>query len=1103
MFTLLAKFVSLAWDWTPGNKVKSNSNAAKESAEDSSKYPKQRRFTGVVTNLNRLEEYGLVDRSVFFTFEAVYARKQLSVGDYVLVNAVKKEPHQAWIASYVEFTHKPPNSTVTNTNSNAKNNKSKDYHANSSSSKETMKRSFDNRSVKAADFEFNDNAHVRVEVIEQTVSECSGKYGKLKDGFEFCLEDGEIGFEPIVGDVLSATVEYKDCSKTVTSWKPKELKCIEGKVTAWENDCGIINDEAVFFRSSCRRKVTLFVGQKVSAMVASSEQGIFQWRAFSLTTSDTDDVSNIHKPYFSYMDDVHITDPLSFDNIYLGHENRLVVQIENKSSAELKLRNCQFQNKKGVFYLSKHIYSEQTIPVDGVFDVLIHCKTEAIGQHEDFLLFEFSDFFIKRTVTVTVVDPIQHILKPTAPFSMKSKSEHKKLDCEGLVIIPGKKPFKPVLHFTNKLPPSNIPRALTRAVQNREDLRYVVPWLFKTLTMNNYITKFSTLLHLEELQVRYDMKKFDLSEVCLQRRGEYLCLEVNGLAEGRPSLIVGDKAILVPPHQNSKFAFEGCIHEVHLNEVLLKFNDSFHNSYTGESFDVRFELNRTNFRRLHQCVHHVAENHEYAIFPTKLRLKDSLIDADSKSTKPNDNYRKRQKIHSELPTCKTIKYKNEKLNWKQKEAVVRILECRSRPLPYVIFGPPGTGKTVTLVEAVLQVFENIPNSRIIICTPSNSAADLVAHRIIESNLIEVSEMVRLNSYQRSVDSIPDFIKPFCQDKDSLDHLTQYRIIISTCSTAGALYTIGLCNDFFTHVFIDEAGQLMEPESDIALGFIDLQTEGQVIMAGDPQQLGPVLRSSHSQSCGLQVSFLERLMNTPLYSRNEKEYKQHGGYNPLLITMLEESYRSHPHIIRFPSDMFYFSQIVCRFPMDKNYELLTHWGALPAKGFPVIFHGVKGEEHREENSPSWFNPTEVVQVTQYLQKLYDFGLKPDDVGIIAPYKKQVEKIRLLMTALSLEFCKIGSVEEFQGQERRAIIISTVRSSDQYVDCDILYNLGFISNPKRLNVAITRSQELLIVVGNPHILSKDFFWNSFVRYCVVNDCYTGCELPMSFIQNVNNS
>ncbi|KFM61622.1 putative helicase Mov10l1, partial [Stegodyphus mimosarum] len=120
------------------------------------------------------------------------------------------------------------------------------------------------------------------------------------------------------------------------------------------------------------------------------------------------------------------------------------------------------------------------------------------------------------------------------------------------------------------------------------------------------------------------------------------------------------------------------------------------------------------------------------------------------------------------------------------------------------------------------------------------------------------------------------------------------------------------------------------------------------MAGDPQQLGPVLRSSYSITYGLQVSYLERIMNTALYARNEKEYGQFGGYNPMLITMLEESYRSHPDILRFPSDMFYFSQVICCFPSGTSNKL-SNWDELPTKGFPIIFHGVKGEEFREENS----------------------------------------------------------------------------------------------------------------------------------------------------------
>lgn len=1066
MFSLLSYLISATLDWlvSSGHKVKE-----KEYVQFT-KILKEKRFKGIVTNINDLERYGIINKSVYFSFDVVYGSTELRVGDEVLVKANRDEPFHAWCATSVDYLPKK-----------------KSEKERENTEKKVMVDKNENSNLKMN----------RVEIVEQIISDCNGKNGRLKDGFEFSVKDGEIDFFPVVGDIVTATVCYSHEKKRVISWKPKEIKCIEAEVTAFENECGILNDEIMFFQSSCRQKVHLFVGQKVSAMIVASKQGLFRWRAFSLSSSlNNDEIETERKPCVENWEDVTITGPLDFENISLGQENSLLVILKNDSTSPLILINCHFQSKNSIFYISKSLSNIQTIAENSNFSLTIHCKSESIGQHEDFLLFEFSNFIIKRSVFATIVDPLQHILKPTAPFSSRTKADCRQLDSDSLVIIPGRKPYKPVNHFTNKLPPCNIPKSLIKAVQNRQELHNLVPALYQDLSMNNYVSKFRVLLHLEEIQVRNDMKKFDMAEAYLQPKGEYLSLEVVGLAEGRPSLIVGDKAILVPPYNKCNFAFEGCIHEVRLNEVLMKFSNSFHSSYSGESFDVRFELNRTNFRRLHQCIHHVSENHEYAIFPSVLELQSPLIDL-TPHNHFKKGHKKRQKVFLK-PVSNSIRWKNDKLNWKQKEAVLRILECRCRPLPYIIFGPPGTGKTVTLVEAVLQVYENIPQSRIIICTPSNSAADLVAQRIIENNIIDVSDMIRLNSYQRREETIPEFIKPYCQDKDSLERVTQYRIIISTCSTAGSLYTIGLCNEFFTHVFIDEAGQLMEPESAIAVGFLDSQTEGQVIMAGDPQQLGPVLRSSYAITYGLQISYLERLMNTVLYARNEAEYKQYGGYNPLLVTMLEESYRSHPDILRFPSDTFYFSQIICCFPSDKKCEL-SEWDELPHKGFPVIFHGIKGEEFREENSPSWFNPTEVVQVTKYLQKLYDFGLVPNDVGIIAPYKKQVEKIRLLLNALSLEFCKIGSVEEFQGQERKAIIISTVRSSDQYVNCDILYNLGFISNPKRLNVAITRAQELLIVVGNPYVLANDFFWHSFIRYCVINGCYTGCELPLSFMQS----
>eukprot|EP00794_Sanderia_malayensis_P005862 gene5862-6555_t len=157
---------------------------------------------------------------------------------------------------------------------------------------------------------------------------------------------------------------------------------------------------------------------------------------------------------------------------------------------------------------------------------------------------------------------------------------------------------------------------------------------------------------------------------------------------------------------------------------------------------------------------------------------------------------------------------------------------------------------------------------------------------------------------------------------------------------------------------------------------------------------------------------------------------------------------------------------------------------------------KGEDVREGNSPSWFNPTEAVQVLKYVQLVMGFGadkLTFDDIGIITPYRKQVEKIRMLLEKVSMSDIKVGSVEEFQGQERQVIIISTVRSNESYISFDERHTLGFLSNPKRFNVAVTRSQSLLIVCGNPRILSLDPYWCSLIQYCVAHSSFVGCDLP----------
>ncbi|PFH46788.1 hypothetical protein AMATHDRAFT_153829, partial [Amanita thiersii Skay4041] len=125
--------------------------------------------------------------------------------------------------------------------------------------------------------------------------------------------------------------------------------------------------------------------------------------------------------------------------------------------------------------------------------------------------------------------------------------------------------------------------------------------------------------------------------------------------------------------------------------------------------------------------------------------------------------------------------------------------------------------------------------------------------------------------------------------------------------------------------------------------------------------------------------------------------------------------------------------------------------LPAKNFPIVFHAVAGKDERESSSPSFFNIDEAIQVKHYVQALRAdrrFRTTDNDIGIITPYNAQCLKIRSILKAVA-DGIKVGSVEEFQGQERKVIIVSTVRSNKEFVEYDLRHTLGFVASPRRFN------------------------------------------------------
>lgn len=176
---------------------------------------------------------------------------------------------------------------------------------------------------------------------------------------------------------------------------------------------------------------------------------------------------------------------------------------------------------------------------------------------------------------------------------------------------------------------------------------------------------------------------------------------------------------------------------------------------------------------------------------------------------------------------------------------------------------------------------------------------------------------------------------------------------------------------------------------------------------------------------------------------------------------------------------------------RNVAKIFKPSAYRTKDAAVYFKAAKGNCQRTSFNPSWFNSDEAEAVHLfYKQLLSECGVSPEDVGIISPYQEQVRVIRSNLESDGLALPKVGSVEEFQGQERMIIIISTVRSKRRTEDQQ--FGLGFVNHPKRINVALSRARSLVVIFGNPSVISEDAKWKMVVMNCQKQMCYE--ELPL---------
>lgn len=702
--------------------------------------------------------------------------------------------------------------------------------------------------------------------------------------------------------------------------------------------------------------------------------------------------------------------------------------------------------------------------------VWLSCKPKGIGLHQTAVHFDLEDARIERVVLLLVEDKISKSLASNMPYWRDRRKKPLVKDVSvANAFVPGERPPTRRLNsgssfYLAKYP---IPQPVRESVENKT----VPDGITGGVTRENYCMYLTTLMNLEEIQVEENMGGYDMERICLGKKGKFLTLEVPGLAERRPSLVNGDSIFVKLATEDANYAtrtYQGYIYRVEAEEVYLRFDhdEEFYSLHNPRNlYNVQFTYNRLIMRKLYQAIE-AAE-----------RLDKELLF-------PSESTRKRQIRRTRLSPLSLI------LNEEQKRSIEMILGCKGGP-PYVIYGPPGTGKTVTLVETILQLYANRKDARVLVCAPSNSAADHLLEKLVSEKKVSFrkNDILRLNAFTRPLEEYQsDADLQFCFLENSsfscppLNKLMHYRIIISTYMSASQLYAEGIRRNHFSHIFLDEAGQASEPETLIPLSHL-CRRETVVVLAGDPMQLGPVIHSRCAESYGLGKSYLARLFECEFYNTGNENY----------VTKLVRNYRCHPEILHLPSELFYNGELIAS--KEDTGESVAWVDLLPNRDFPVLFFGIQGRDEREGSNPSWFNRYEISMVVEYIEKLTEEekGLNGEDIGVIAPYRQQVLKLKNTLDSLDFSGIKVGSVEQFQGQEREVIIISTVRSTVRHNEFDKIHCLGFLSNPKRFNVAITRARSLLIVIGNPHIIGKDPHWSLLLWRCVDNGSYKGCPLP----------
>lgn len=430
------------------------------------------------------------------------------------------------------------------------------------------------------------------------------------------------------------------------------------------------------------------------------------------------------------------------------------------------------------------------------------------------------------------------------------------------------------------------------------------------------------------------------------------------------------------------------------------------------------------------------------------------------------------------------------LNASQEKAVNEVLWAKDVA---VVHGPPGTGKTTTLVEAIFETLRR--ESQVLVCAQSNMAVDWISEKLVDRgiNVLRIGNPTRVNdkmlsfTYERRFEAHPDYpqlwsirkaIRELRQQRKHADSWHQKmdrlksratelelrirsslfgeaRVIASTLTGAANRVLEG---EKYSTLFIDEAAQALE-----AACWIAIRKAGRVVLAGDHCQLPPTVKSIMALKGGLGKTLMERIVEN----------------KPETVTLLKMQYRMNEQIMKFSSEWFYNGMV-------ESAPTVSHRGILDYDT-PMMWIDTAECDGKEEFVGENFGRINRAEaeltlqtLQQYLEKIGKQRILEEsiDVGIISPYRAQVQLLRKELRKREFfrpyrHLLTVNTVDGFQGQERDIILISLVRSNDGG-------DIGFLRDLRRMNVAITRARMKLIILGSSETMTSHPFYKKLYEY-----------------------